>query len=89
MGPRSDVNRGSRQLTAAVTIVAVVLMSASCGGERATFAPDGRHGYVITCAGYLNSWSSCLVKAGRACGPRGYDTIESSEDDRSLLIACK
>jgi hypothetical protein len=44
---------------------------------------------VITCSGFLNSWSTCLVNAGRACGNRGYETIQGTEEDRSMLIACK
>ncbi len=65
------------------------LALASCATPHSTYAPDGRRGYSITCGGYLSSWSACLIKAGRACGPHGYDVIEGSEYDRSMLIACK
>ncbi len=70
-------------------IAALVLASVACSSQRATYAPDGRRGYAISCAGFLNSWSTCLVTAGRACGNRGYESLQSSEDDRSMLIACK
>ncbi|HVO48520.1 MAG TPA: hypothetical protein VMT29_19545 [Steroidobacteraceae bacterium] len=60
-----------------------------CGGMHKTYLPDGNRGYSISCRGVLNSWDSCLVKAGRVCGTRGYDTLRSSEFDRSLLISCK
>jgi hypothetical protein len=56
---------------------------------RATYVPDGRRGFAITCGGFLDSWSSCLVKAGRACGHAGYETIKGNEEDRAMLIACK
>lgn len=79
----------NRELPARLVITAIVLTSASCAGQHATYAPDGRRGFAITCSGFLNSWSSCLVKAGRACGSRGYEQILGSEDDRSMLIACK
>ncbi len=73
-----------------LTIAIIALAAAvSCAGPHATYTPDGRRGYVVTCGGYLNSWSTCLVKAGRACGSRGYDTIQDSEEDRTLMIACK
>ncbi len=66
------------------------LVSAGCAGSvRPTYVPDGRRGFVVSCSGVLNDWTSCLVKAGRACGNRGYDTIRGTEEDRSLLIACK
>jgi hypothetical protein len=62
---------------------------ASCGSLRTTYLADGTRGYAISCRGFLNSWDSCLVKAGRICGSRGYDTIEGDKYDRSLLIGCK
>lgn len=71
---------------------AILLMGlalAACGSTRATYVPDGRRGYVINCGGLLSSWSACLVKAGRACRSSGYDTIRGTEEDRSVLIACK
>jgi hypothetical protein len=70
-------------------IVLIALAGGACSSRHATYAPDGRRGYVITCSGYLNSYASCLVKAGRACGNHGYETLKGNEDDRSLLIACK
>ena len=72
-----------------IALVGVALALNGCGTQRATYAPDGRRAYVITCDGYLSSSSSCLVKAGRACGGRGYDTVKGNEEDRALLIACK
>ena len=60
-----------------------------CSTQHTTYTPDGRRGYMISCDGYLNSYSSCLVKAGRACGGQGYDIIRGGEDERSLLVACK
>lgn len=72
-----------------LSIAAIAITLMSCSSQHATYAPDGRRGYVVTCAGFLNSWSSCLTKAGRACGAKGYDTIQGTEDDRSMLIACR
>jgi hypothetical protein len=70
-------------------IVLIAMASAACGSQHSTYAPDGRRGYVITCGGFLNGFSSCLVEAGRACGNNGYDIVKGGEDDRSILIACK
>jgi hypothetical protein len=61
----------------------------SCGSLRTTYLADGIRGYAISCRGFLNTWDSCLVKAGRICGPRGYDTIEGDKYDRTFLIGCK
>jgi len=72
-----------------LVLASITLALAACGGVHPTYAPDGRRGFVVTCGGFLNSWSSCLVKAGRACGNRGYETINGSEEDRSMMVACK
>ena len=77
------------RLLPTLLVAAIAMSTTGCSSQHATYTADGRRGYVITCDGYLNSFSSCLVKAGRACGGRGYDTLRGGEDDRSLLIACK
>ena len=70
-------------------VVCLILACTACRTQHATYAPDGRRGYVITCGGFLNSYATCLVKAGRACGSNGYETLKGNEDDREMLIACK
>jgi hypothetical protein len=74
---------------ARVLVVSIALLASACASRHATYAPDGRRGYVITCGGFLNSYSNCLVKAGRACGNNGYDILKGTEEDRDMLIACK
>lgn len=75
---------------AGTLIASAAIASSACSSQHPTYAPDGRRSYVISCSGFMNSFSSCLVKAGRACGPHGYDTLkDSSEDDRTMFIACK
>jgi hypothetical protein len=75
--------------SARIALVLITLACAACHTQRATYAPDGRRGYVITCGGFLNSYATCLVKAGRACGSNGYETLKGNEDDREMLVACK
>ena len=77
------------RLPVRLAMMGILLSTASCSSQKATYVPDGRRGFVITCSGFLNSWSTCLVDAGRACGSRGYETIQGSEEDRNMLIACK
>jgi hypothetical protein len=79
----------SRQPLVRLSSVFIALSLAACSSVHSTYVADGRRGFVVTCGGFLNSWSSCLVKAGRACGNRGYETIKGSEEDRSMMIACK
>jgi hypothetical protein len=77
------------QLLARIGIASLGLAMIACNTQHATYTPDGRRGFAISCGGYLSSWSSCLVQAGRACGSRGYDKVEGSEEELRLLIACK
>ena len=70
-------------------LLAVALLASACTGLRTTYLPSGQKAYAISCKGYLDSWQSCLVRAGRICGARGYDAIRSEEYDRELLFACK
>jgi len=72
-----------------ILCVLASLGAVSCGSTRTMYLDDGARGYSISCKGYLNSWQSCLVKAGKICEARGYRTIRSEEYDRMLLIACK
>jgi hypothetical protein len=72
-----------------VAVASLAFSLVACGSLHATYVPDGRRGFVVTCGGFLNSWSTCLVKAGRACGSHGYETLKGSEEDRSMLIACR
>jgi hypothetical protein len=72
-----------------LAVICLTLACAACKSQHGTYAPDGRRGYVITCGGFLNSYATCLERAGRACGSNGYDTLKGNEDDREMLIACK
>ena len=78
-----------RQPIVRLTAASILFALVGCGSLHSTYAPDGRRGFVVTCGGFLNGWSSCLVKAGRACGNRGYDMVKGSEEDRNMMIACK
>ena len=71
-----------------VCVLACVAL-VSCASLRTTYLEDGKKGYAISCRGFLNTWDSCLVKAGRICGSRGYDTIDGDKYDRTLLIGCR
>ncbi len=74
---------------ARISCASVALAVISCSVMRTTYTEDGRRGYALSCKGFFNSWDTCLVKAGRICGPLGYDTLRSDEYDRQLLITCK
>src|SRR5579859_5907238 len=72
-----------------ICVLATVALASCSAGLRRTYLADGSPGYAISCRGFLNTWDSCLVKAGRLCGSRGYETIEGDRYDRNLVIGCK
>jgi hypothetical protein len=67
----------------------LLLCLAACTGVRTEYLDSGAKAYLVSCKGVLKSWESCLVKAGRICRSRGYDTIRSDEDDGALLVTCR
>ena len=78
-----------RSWAAAVITALVSVTLVSCASGRTTYLADGSRGYSVSCRGLLNTWDSCLVEAGRICGPRGYNTINEDQYDRTLLFGCK
>ena len=72
-----------------LVLLSASLAASACSSQRTTYLPDGHSAYAISCRGFLNSWQSCLVRAGRICGARGYDVVRGEEADRELLFACK
>src|ERR1700753_2025979 len=78
-----------RSWSAAVIGVLASPTLVSCASPRTTYLADGPRGYSVSCHGFLNSWNSCLVKAGRICGTRGYEIIDEEPYDRTLMFGCK
>jgi hypothetical protein len=73
----------------AICVLTSLALVSCAAGVRKTYLADGGRGYAISCRGFLNTWDSCLVRAGRICGARGYELIEGDKYDRAMLIGCK
>lgn len=82
------MHKNRRWISRAACIAASLILVA-CSGLRTTYLEDGSRGYLVSCKGYLNSWESCLIKAGKICGTRGYNPIRSEPYDRTILFSCK
>lgn len=74
---------------AVICALSAVGLVSCASSSRTTYLADGSRGYAVACKGFLNTWDSCLVKAGRICGARGYNTINEDQYDRTLLFGCK
>jgi hypothetical protein len=66
-------------------VLLVAIMEASCATSRETYTADGRPGYSINCSGTALNWGNCLEKAGDLCGERGYQVLEKSGDQGSVV----
>jgi hypothetical protein len=65
----------------------MALVSAGCTSIKPTYTQTGLAGYTINCPG--GSREKCFAKAGEACGQRGYDIAQQSEEGHfNIVIAC-
>ena len=71
-----------------MAISATAVLLCACLSTRKTYNQTGQKAYSISCLSPFHSWRSCLVKAGRLCGSRGYTVSASDEFDRLLVISC-
>lgn len=76
------------KLGTALTCLLVMTLACGCASRRITYLPDGRRGYVVTCGAPLQSWTSCLARAGRLCGAGGYVVGYENEIERELIVSC-
>lgn len=65
---------------------AATLFVAGCASSSSTTLinlPNGRQGFTINCSGSDAgaSWAECYQRAGKACGPSGYDVVSKDNDD--------
>lgn len=70
-----------------LALLSVTLILNGCAMSSKTYTPDGREGYSIECSGSALSWGRCLEKAGSLCGARGYEVLERSGDEGSVVGA--
>jgi uncharacterized protein YceK len=91
-------------MTRILVLIAITILIGGCATAKLTrtYTPDGKEGYIINCSSneflHLN-WGSCYKKAGDACGAKGYEVLEKSEEgasftggsvsNRSMIIKCK
>ena len=63
-------------------------VSGGCTSVKPTYTQSGLAGYTITCPS--GSRENCYTKAGEACGQRGYDIAQKSEEGHlNIVVTCK
>ena len=66
----------------------MAFVSAGCTSIKPTYTQTGLAGYTINCPS--GSREKCYAKAGEACGERGYDIAQQSEEGHfNIVIACR
>lgn len=58
------------------TIAALALVGCAAGVKQIT-TPDGKLGFLISCDGSADDWSTCYAEATKRCGK--YNVIDRSE----------
>jgi len=71
-----------------IAALLAAFLATGCVSVRQTYTSKGLSAYSISCSAPFRSWRSCLVKAGRLCGARGYSVVHSDEVERFLVVSC-
>lgn len=66
-------------------ILLIVAVLGGCATAKKTYTADGKEGYSITCSGSALNWGMCYEKAGEICGSKGYEVLEKSGDQGTML----
>jgi hypothetical protein len=76
---------------------ACVLLAGCAAGVKPITTPDGAKGFVVTCDGSADDWSTCYQAATKACGK--YTIIDKNDSStptaygpmvrRNLVVQCK
>jgi hypothetical protein len=81
-----------RLMTIGIISTVGILACAHVVTLQETYTSSGQKGYVIDCSGdsdthlimHNPTWSDCYTKAGEACGNRGYEILERSDEQGAL-----
>ena len=52
-----------------------ILLASGCATSKQISGPNGEVLHSIDCSGYYNNIGTCLERAGKICGSRGYDIL--------------
>lgn len=72
-------------MKAIIICLAIAISLSGCATAKKTYTSDGREGYSITCSGSALNWGMCYEKAGELCGQKGYEVLEKTGDQGSML----
>jgi len=62
---------------ALMILVPIAMLAGCAAGVKKITTPDGRLGYLISCDGSADDWSTCYAEATKLCGK--YNIIDRNE----------
>ena len=65
----------------------LILLVAGCATSKQISGPNGEILHSIDCSGYYSNIGTCLEKAGKICGPRGYDIIMGGTENQGTSMS--
>ena len=68
-----------------IMFLLIVAFLGGCATAKKTYTSDGKEGYSIVCSGSALNWGMCYEKAGELCGSKGYEVLEKSGDQGTML----
>ena len=81
-----------------VVIAAVLGLSGCAAVVKPMTTPDGKQGFLVSCDGSADNWSSCYEAATKACQGK-YNVVDRNENStptqygpivrRNLIAECK
>lgn len=61
-----------------ILLLAAWLLTGCAAGVKQITTPDGKRGFVVTCDGSADDWSTCYNAAVSACGGK-YSILDRNE----------
>lgn len=64
-----------------------ILLVSGCATSKQISGPNGEVLHSIDCTGYYSNMGTCLEKAGKICGSRGYDILIGGAENHGTGIS--
>ena len=61
-----------------IAVVTSITVAGCAAGVKPITTPDGKKGFIVTCDGSADDWSTCYKAASESCGGR-YAVIDRNE----------
>jgi len=81
-----------------ITVCVLLVLTGCAAGVKPITTPEGKQGFVVTCDGSADDWSTCYQAATKACGGK-YGIIDRNESStptahgpmvrRHMVAECK